>query len=191
MDLGTDDIQGALAGLAAKAGVDFSPNPSPAGGSGLSRMLAANANIVQSQQNWQNLFVAAYSAAPSLSFALGSIRGLEETWESSEVKTASGFGTTAFGNEVHQGFQDVLAAQTRTNPEDWDMATAPGQTGVDARYVGDPSTNPGFNFAELKPVGSSPIAVGNQISNWGLPQGQTSIWLYNRYGIIGQSLGSW
>ena len=73
------------------------------------------------------------------------------------------------------------------NPEDWQMATAPGQTGVDATYVGDPSTNPGFNYVELKPVGYSDTAVGNQISNWGLPEGQTSIWWYNSSGIIGQT----
>jgi len=71
------------------------------------------------------------------------------------------------------------------------MATAPGQTGVDATYVGDPSTNPGFNYVELKPVGYSDTAVGNQISNWGLPEGQTSIWWYNSSGIIGQTFGFW
>jgi len=100
-------------------------------------------------------------------------------------------GTCAFGNDVHQGLQKTLSEQTGTNPEDWQMATAPGQTGVDATYVGDPSTNPGFNYVELKPVGYSDTAVGNQISNWGLPEGQTSIWWYNSSGIIGQTFGFW
>ena len=100
-------------------------------------------------------------------------------------------GTCAFGNDVHQEFQNTLAEQTGTNPEDWQMATAPGQTGVDATYVGDPSTNPGFDYAELKPAGYPDSAVGNQISNWGLPEGQTSIWWYNSSGIIGQTFGFW
>lgn len=104
---------------------------------------------------------------------------------------ASGFGTTAFGNEIHQGFGDVLAEQTGTNLEDWQMATRPGQTGVDATYVGPASTNPGFNYAELKPVGYSQEAVGSQIGRWGLPEGQTSVWWYNSNGIIGMQGMFW
>ena len=87
--LGTDDVQGALTYAAAQAGVNYSPNASSASaGSGLGGMLADNANIIQNQLNWQNLFVAAYSAAPTLSFALGMgnpFRGLEEAAESAAV----------------------------------------------------------------------------------------------------------
>jgi hypothetical protein len=71
------------------------------------------------------------------------------------------------------------------------MRTGPGQNGVDATYIGPASRYPGFGYAELKPMGSSATAAGNQISNWGLPQGQTSIWWYNQNGIIGQTHGSW
>ncbi len=98
-----------------------------------------------------------------------------------------------FGNQVHQDFQQVLADQTGTLPEDWQMATAPGQTGVDATWIGDgpsPLGN-GINNAELKPVNYPNTAVGNQISSWGLPQGSTSIWWYNESGIIGRTLGIW
>ena len=100
-------------------------------------------------------------------------------------------GTTTFGNEVHQKFESVLIEQTNTEPGDWFMRTAPGQRGVDATYVGPASRNPGFDYAELKPFGYSNTAVGNQIGRWGLPQGRTSIWWYNRSGIIGQTRGVW
>jgi RHS repeat-associated protein len=120
----------------------------------------------------------------------GEIAAAEEAaGTAAEAASASEFGTTAFGNEIHQGFGDVLAEQTGTNIADWRMATAPGQTGVDATYVGDADL--GFTNAELKPMGYSDSAVGNQISNWGLPEGQTSIWWYNSNGIIGQTLGVW
>jgi RHS repeat-associated protein len=99
--------------------------------------------------------------------------------------------TTQFGNEVHQNFGKVLTEQTETTPEDWIMRTKPGQTGVDAEYVGPASRNPGFNYAELKPAGYSSQSVGEQIGRWGLPEGETSIWWYNESGIIGQTLGVW
>ena len=100
-------------------------------------------------------------------------------------------GTCRFGNEVHQNFQQVLVDQTGTAPEDWLMRTNPGQNGVDATYIGDPANNPGFSYAELKPVGYPDTAVGNQVSRWALPEGKTSIWWYNNNGIIGQTLGIW
>ena len=100
-------------------------------------------------------------------------------------------GPCLFGNQVHQNFLDVLTEQTGTDAADWEMATAPGETGVDATYIGDPGTNPGFDYAELKPVNYPDSALGNQISNWGLPEGQTSVWWYNSNGIIGQTLGAW
>ena len=96
-----------------------------------------------------------------------------------------------FGNQVHQYFGVVLQALTNTGPGDWIMNTAPGVTGVDAIYIGPPETNPGFNYAELKPVGYSDNAVGCQIGNWGLPEGETGIFWYNESGIIGGTLGRW
>lgn len=107
------------------------------------------------------------------------------------AEAESAFGTTEFGNAVHEQFEQVLTEQTGTQEADWIMKTSPGQTGVDATYVGPASRYPGFSYAELKPMGSSSTAVGNQISNWGLPQGQPSIWWYNRNGVIGQTLGRW
>jgi RHS repeat-associated protein len=102
-----------------------------------------------------------------------------------------GFGTTAFGNQVHQYFGPVLQALTGTGPEHWIMRTAPGLGGVDATYIGPPELNPGFNYAELKPMNYPDNAVGCQIGRWGLPDGETSIFWYNRNGIIGQTLGRW
>jgi hypothetical protein len=98
-------------------------------------------------------------------------------------------GPCAFGNRIHQNFQEALAEQTDTAPEDWLMRTKPGQTGVDAEYLGDKDL--GFKYAELKPVNYPNTALGNQVSNWGLPQGQTSVWWYNSGGVIGQTLGAW
>jgi len=71
------------------------------------------------------------------------------------------------------------------------MRTAPGLGGVDATYIGPPELNPGFNYAELKPMNYPDNAVGCQIGRWGLPEGETSIFWYNRNGIIGQTLGRW
>jgi RHS repeat-associated protein len=100
-------------------------------------------------------------------------------------------GTTNFGNEVHQNFGRVLTEQTNTLPGDWIMRTSPGQVGVDAEYVGPAIRNPGFNYAELKPVNYSSYRVGVQIGKWNLPEGETSIWWYNEEGIIGQTEGVW
>ena len=71
------------------------------------------------------------------------------------------------------------------------MNTNLGNTGVDAVYTGPPGTNPGFEFAELKPVGYPDNAVGSQVGNWNLPEGETCIFWYNKNGIIGQTLGRW
>jgi hypothetical protein len=75
-----------------------------------------------------------------------------------------------------------------TQAGDWEMRTAPGQKGVDATYVGPASRNPGFNFGELKPYsGNSLGTFGNQLGNWGLPEGQTELFFYNKGGVIGSS----
>ncbi len=99
-----------------------------------------------------------------------------------------GFSNGNFGNAVHARFRDALTQQTRTRSGDWLMRTRPGQTGVDATYIGPASRNPGFNYAELKPnTPGSVYTLGNQLGNWNLPPGQTELWLYNETGIIGSS----
>jgi hypothetical protein len=50
---------------------------------------------------------------------------------------------------------------------------------------------PGINYAELKPVGYSPEALAQQLDSWGLQEGETSLWLYNDNGIIGNSGWIW
>jgi hypothetical protein len=101
----------------------------------------------------------------------------------------NGFGSPGFGEQVHQNFPDVLPAQTGTAPGDWTFNTAPGQTGPDAVWTGAAGgTNPGFNYAELKP--NTPSGVNTfygQLQNWELPPGETQLWGYNPNGIIGSS----
>jgi hypothetical protein len=68
------------------------------------------------------------------------------------------------------------------------MQVAPGETGVDATYVGPASRNPGFDFAELKP--NSPYSLGtfgDQMDKWDLPLGKTQLWFYNEGGVIGST----
>ena len=87
-------------------------------------------------------------------------------------------GNCATGNAIHQTFRDFLTDLTDTDPADWKMATAPGETGVDATYIGD--VDIGFEFAELKP--DSPWGLdrfGDQLERWGLPDGSTALFLYN------------
>lgn len=68
------------------------------------------------------------------------------------------------------------------------MRIKPGQNGVDAEFVGDPSRNPGFTFAELKPYSPASLGTfGNQLQNWNLSAGQTTLFYYNVYGVIGSS----
>lgn len=99
-----------------------------------------------------------------------------------------GFSNANFGNAVHQRFRDALTQQTGTRPSDWLVRTRPGQTGIDATYIGPASRNPGFNYAELKPTSPGSISTfGSQLGRWNLPPGQTELWLYNPSGIIGSS----
>jgi hypothetical protein len=66
------------------------------------------------------------------------------------------------------------------------MRTRPGQTGIDAEYVGPADRNPGFKYAELKPYTESGYnEFLRQLENWNLAPGQTSFWAYNPAGIIG------
>jgi hypothetical protein len=99
-----------------------------------------------------------------------------------------GFSNPGFGQEVHQRFQDLLAEQTHTSPDDWFMRTAPGMNGVDAEYIGPASSNPGFKYAELKPYSGNGVdTFFDQLFNWRLPPEETSLWFYNPHGVIGWS----
>ncbi len=90
--------------------------------------------------------------------------------------------------EIHQNFEKALCDQTGTRPEDWIMRTAPGKTGVDATYIGPKATNPGFRYAELKPFSQNGVdEFRASVDAWGLPTGETQLWFYNPWGIIGQS----
>lgn len=68
------------------------------------------------------------------------------------------------------------------------MRTRPGQTGVDAEYIGPKSRNPGFDYAELNSHSPGSIGtLGNQLGNWNLAPGKTQLWFYNTGGVIGSS----
>jgi hypothetical protein len=62
--------------------------------------------------------------------------------------------------------------------------------GIDAEYIGPPSRNPAFKFAELKPYSDNGFdALLGQLSRWiqrGL-RGKTQLWFYDEAGIIGSS----
>jgi hypothetical protein len=100
----------------------------------------------------------------------------------------TGFSNAKLGNAMHGRFEDALTKQTGTLPEDWFMRTKPGQTGVDATYIGPRSRYPGFRYAELKPYSPGTIPTfGNQLGNWNLTPGLTQLWFYNQNGVIGSS----
>jgi RHS repeat-associated protein len=102
--------------------------------------------------------------------------------------TAKGFSNADFGNQIHDRFSDALTKQTGTRPTDWRMSTRPGQTGVDAEYIGPPTRHPGFNYAELKPHSPGSVETfGAQLGRWDLPPGQTQLWFYNEAGVIGST----
>ena len=68
------------------------------------------------------------------------------------------------------------------------MNTAPGLKGVDAVFIGSPKNNPGFAFAELKPLSYPSFKIFlKQLWNWKAPHGSTQLWFYNKQGIIGSS----
>lgn len=101
-----------------------------------------------------------------------------------------GFSNPDLGQQVHNNFLDALVQQTGTTPQDWHMRTAPGETGVDATYIGPDSLHPGFDHAELKPFTEwsfrkAEEQMGNWLSN-GL-NGEISLWYYNPNGVIGWS----
>src|SRR5207249_2884342 len=103
-------------------------------------------------------------------------------------RAPSGFSNLRLGAEVHANFEEALNALYDTKARDWLMRTAPGLRGVDATYVGPAARYPGFKYAELKPYSLSGIdSFGFQLERWGLPPGQTQLFLYNRGGVIGSS----
>jgi hypothetical protein len=68
---------------------------------------------------------------------------------------------------------------TNTTEEQWSFALKPGQTGVDARWLGPgPSPfGPGIDFVELKPSSlSSMNKLSGQLQNWGT-QGNTAVFM--------------
>lgn len=78
--------------------------------------------------------------------------------------------------------------QTNTLLQDWIFNTAPGQTGVDATYIGPPATYPGFTYAELKPLSINGWETfWKQLEAWTLPAEETQLWFYNPGGVIGSS----
>jgi RHS repeat-associated protein len=100
----------------------------------------------------------------------------------------AGFSNGNLAQQAHDNFQQALNDLYGTQSADWRMATAPGQTGVDATYVGPASRNPGFSFGELKPYSANSLGTfGNQLGHWGLPGGQTELFFYNNSGVIGSS----
>jgi hypothetical protein len=101
------------------------------------------------------------------------------------------FGSKEFGDEMHKKFQDTLSNRTNTLPKDWLMRTGPGQTGVDASYIGPPSRYPGFDHAELKPFSASGFnTFQGQLRRWGAPPGTTSLWMYDANGDMVNE-GNW
>jgi hypothetical protein len=86
------------------------------------------------------------------------------------------WGPFFLGNAAHTTFESALSDLYGTIEGDWRMATAPGQTGVDAEFVGDMSRFPGFKYGELKPYSKSSLgAFGDQLEEWGLPEGETML----------------
>ena len=68
-----------------------------------------------------------------------------------------------------------LTALTGTDAGDWIMRTAPGLTGVDAEFVGALARNPGFTYAELKPLSQNGFDTFlKQLNAWGLPEERRS-----------------
>jgi hypothetical protein len=65
------------------------------------------------------------------------------------------------------------------------MQVEPGQTGIDAEFIGPKTRDPGFKYAELKPVSPNGIeSFMKQRDNWNLT-GKIQLWFYNPEGVIG------
>jgi RHS repeat-associated protein len=91
------------------------------------------------------------------------------------------FGTTAFGDIMHQEIADLIESQYPNTT--FVIRVRPGQTGVDIRYVDGP--NPGWNLAEIKPNTASGQATFNrQVQNWGYNPGDVKAITYNGAGMV-------
>jgi hypothetical protein len=101
----------------------------------------------------------------------------------------SGFSNGNMGNAAHAKFESALLdLYPGTQKGDWFMRTAPNLTGVDAEFIGDMSRFPRFKYGELKPYSQHRLRkFGEQIGSWGLPDGETELFFYNRGGVIGSS----
>ncbi len=77
------------------------------------------------------------------------------------------FGTTSFGNAMHQLFPDFMRSMFPTT--EFEFNVGPGQRGPDAEVRG--GTNPGFPRAELKPDTPSGLrSFESQQFRWGTTQ---------------------
>jgi len=147
----------------------------------------ADQEMQQGDQFLKFVATAALSEVGSEFLLGGGALAAEETHTIFE-NAPSGFSNGNLAQQAHDNFQQALNDLYGTQNADWRMATAPGQTGVDATYVGPASRNPGFNFGELKPYSENSLGTfGNQLGNWGLPEGQTELFFYNKGGVIGSS----
>ncbi len=92
------------------------------------------------------------------------------------------FGTTTFGNAIHQGWEAMMR---RDNPgTEFEFRVMPGQTGVDARWISGPNPFAPYENAELKPMSlSGARTFGRQAERWGL-QGNVRPYYYDWTGSI-------
>ncbi len=150
--------------------------------SGVMSEAAQGARFAPGYADWQARSVLSWQSSP--------LEGLATKGRAATVfeNAPRGFSNWRQGIQVHQNFEEALNALHDTRPGDWLMKTAPRQTGVDATYIGPTTRYPGVQYAELKPYSQNTLdTFGNQLQNWGLPQGQTELFFYNRSGVIGSS----
>jgi hypothetical protein len=98
-----------------------------------------------------------------------------------------------FGQQMHSAFDRFLMALTNTTEDQWDFRLKPGQTGVDATWLGPgPSPlGPGIKYVELKPSSlSSMNKLSGQLQNWGT-QGNTAVFTYNNSGGFSPRWSLW
>ena len=95
----------------------------------------------------------------------------------------SGFSDPELGGAAHEAFDIPLMEKTGTEPGDWQLRTGPGETGVDATYIGPKSCHPGYDHAELKPyTDNGYLQFQKQLNRWQLPPGKTRLWFYDEHG---------
>ncbi len=80
----------------------------------------------------------------------------DENWSNPEL-----------GNQMHDNFQNALADQTGTRPQDWQMNTNPNRPGIDANWANPDLQPPGMDSAELKPFTQNGWdEFQTQMDNW-------------------------